>query len=71
MSKKTKQPENVIGKLGKFVVPVRSAAAVSFRVDVKIIGTREQFGRIDYEITPVAGDGTAFVSSKSVEDIEL
>lgn len=66
MSKKAKQPENVVGKTGSFVVPVRSLAPVSFLVDVKIIGVRKKFGRLDYEITPVAGTGKAFVSSKSV-----
>ena len=60
----------MIGKTGKFVVPLRTAAAVKFLVDVKIVGERNGFGRHDLEITPVSGSGKAFVSSKNVEDIK-
>lgn len=70
MSKKTKPPESNVGHTAKFIVPIRCGGNVKFRVAVKIIGLRKKFGRDDYEITPVSGDGTAFVSSKNLEDIE-
>lgn len=60
---------DVVGKTAKFIVPVRDQSCKGFRVNVKIIGLRNSFGRQDVAIQPVAGDGQAWVSTESVEDI--
>ena len=71
MTKKTKAltAADVVGKTAKFIVPVRDHSSKGFRVDVKIMDLRNGFGRQDLQVQPVAGDGEAWVSKDSVEDI--
>ena len=40
-------------------------------VAVKILDARAVFGRIDYQITPVAGSGSAWVQSLAIDEEEV
>lgn len=39
-------------------------------VDVRIMNIRSAFGRIDYEVTPVAGTGSRWIDSNNVDSID-
>lgn len=72
MAKQAKQmtADDYMGKQAMFIVPVRCEGDTSFRVKVKIKGVRKKFGRTDLNIVPTAGDGEAWVSAESVEDVK-
>lgn len=57
-----------LGRQGFFAVPCKPIGSQGFRVRIKVIDVRQAFGRTDLGICPVdgAGDGTAWVDSKSV-----
>lgn len=59
-----------VGKQAMFIVPVRNEGDTVMRVKVKVLEKREKFGRTDLKIEPVAGDGTAWVQSKHLEDVK-
>lgn len=39
---------------------------LGLKVKVKILDARQQFGRVDYQVMPLAGEGDAWVSESRV-----
>lgn len=69
MPKKTKvkTAAEIIGHRGKYELPVQSLPAEPFRVDVQVLDAKTAFGRTDALVTPIAGDGKAWVDSDRIE----
>jgi hypothetical protein len=49
----------IIGKTGLLAVN-------GLKFEVEILDVRDSFGRTDYKVKPVSGEGTRWVSSESV-----
>jgi hypothetical protein len=66
------KPESYIGKSAVLRVtnPDPRRDAGELLVEVLIVSARERFGRIDLEVTPVAGSGTQWVQLQSLERIK-
>lgn len=57
-------------QIAMFKVPVQHAGEVTFKVLVKVIGKRRAYGRDEYLVEPVAGEGKAWASSRNVDIAE-
>lgn len=55
-----------IGKYAMFTIPIRGRNQTAFEVEVKILDVRQQYGREDYQVEPVAGRGKAWVQKKAL-----
>jgi hypothetical protein len=65
------KPETYVGKTAVLRVtnPDPRRDSGELLVEVLIVSARERFGRIDVEVTPVAGSGTQWVQLTSLERI--
>lgn len=59
----TKELARPIGRTGTLAV---FTAPQTLHVAVKVLDTRECWGRIDYHVTPVGGSGETWVSAERV-----
>lgn len=55
-----------LGKHAMFTIPIRGRNQTAFEVEVKILDVRQQYGREDYQVEPVAGRGKAWVQKKAL-----
>lgn len=67
--KKPKTPAELIGHRGKLSIPVQSVPEKPFRVWVIILDARTAYGRTDALVTPMAGEGQAWVNSDSIDEL--
>jgi len=58
--------KDLIGKIGKTVMFMTDDMAF----DVEIVNLRKAYGRIDYEVKPIKGAGTKWISSERVKEYQ-
>ena len=57
--------KELLNKIGKKVI----FHAENLRFEVEIINVRKAFGRVDYQIKPLAGADETWVSSNRIEEV--
>ena len=58
-------PDDIDGRLG--LMSVRHAPQLKIQVQVLEVKKKGRFGRTDYLVTPIAGEGSAWVTDRYLE----